>query len=643
MGKGKKKTLYLVQVNSLYGDEIYFPYAAGVLQAYSLEDEIIRQNYAFEEFIYIREPIDSVLERINSPFLVGFSAYIWNYEYSKALAREIKKKYPECLIIFGGHQVPPGTDLLVEEKSVDILFHGEGEETFCEVLRALADDGCLEKISNISYRTESGPVSTQAAKTACIDYPSPYTTGMFDSIMQTGKYSFSAILETNRGCPYKCAFCDWGNIKATVRLFPLERVRQEIEWIAKNKIEYCYCADGNFGLFERDIQIVDMIIDANKKYGYPQKFQATYTKNNSATVFLINKKLNEAGMSKGATLSFQTMSKVALKNIGRENMPLEEFTKLMAMYNEADIPAYSELILGLPGENYDSFRNGLEELLESGQHMSINIFNCEVLVNAPMGDENYLREHGIKTMRTTIHQYHCKPIDNDLGEYTNIVVATNSMSTAMWKDSNMLGVCVRSFHNLGLLQCFAIYLYHERGVRYTDFYEALLVWAEKHKSTVVGRAFAWLEKKYDDILEGNGTLTYYNEEFGDLTWPLEEGLFLQIIYECEKFYEEIVEFLTGYGFSKDLFENLLRYQTNVIKKPGGKDTTLVFDYDFASYFAKIYENLYSPLIKEKTEILFKSPNLPDNWVDFSREIVWFGRKGGKIINNTERVLLPHEQ
>jgi radical SAM superfamily enzyme YgiQ (UPF0313 family) len=628
-----KRKIYFVQVNSVYGNEVYFPYAAGVLAAYALEDETVRNSFIFEKIIYIREDAGDAAEKMTEPFLVSFSTYVWNFEYSKSLACEIKKRYPECIIIFGGHQVPVGFQLLEEYHYIDILNHGEGEESFCELLKALADDGRIDKVPNISYRTESGPVSTPPAKTVCIDYPSPYLSGIFDSIMEPGGYSFSAILETNRGCPNKCAFCDWGNVKATVRLFPVERVQQEIEWIAKHKIEYCYCADGNFGLFERDEQIVDMVIDAKKKYGYPKKFQATYAKNKSGVVYSINKKLNDAGMSKGATLSFQTMSKIALKNIGRENMPLEEFTSLMAMYNEAQIPAYSELILGLPGENYDSFRNSLDNLLESGQHMSINIFNCEVFVNAPMGNTDYIREHGIKTVRTSIHQYHCKPLEGNIDEYTNIIVSTASISTAMWKMSNMLGVCVRSFHNLGLLQCFAIYLYYERGIRYTDFYEALLKWAQNNPETVAGKAFGWLGKKYDDILEGHGTLTYYDKKFGDLTWPLEEGLFLQVIFKNESFYNEIRDFLSVYDIEEKVFNDLIQYQINIIKRPGAGDVTLTLGFDFASYFAEIYENLYSTLLEGNVKIRIEGVKLPDSWPDFAREIVWFGRKGGRMINN----------
>ena len=85
------------------------------------------------------------------------------------------------------------------------------------------------------------------------------------------------------------------------------------------------------------------------------RFDVTYAKGREDAVFTTAKKLFDAGLFKGPSLSFQTLSPEALENIGRSNMPLESFTSLLARYKEAGIPAYSEMILGLPGETYESF------------------------------------------------------------------------------------------------------------------------------------------------------------------------------------------------------------------------------------------------------------------------------------------------
>ena len=124
----KRKNVYLVQINSVYGNEVYFPYAAGVLAAYALEDETVRENYIFNKIVYVREEAEAAVENMEEPFLVGFSTYIWNFEYSKFIACELKNRFPECLIVFGGHQVPEGVQLLEDYPYIDILQHGEGEE-----------------------------------------------------------------------------------------------------------------------------------------------------------------------------------------------------------------------------------------------------------------------------------------------------------------------------------------------------------------------------------------------------------------------------------------------------------------------------------------------------------------------------------
>ncbi|MBR3620202.1 MAG: radical SAM protein, partial [Clostridia bacterium] len=378
------KNIYMVQPNSQYGNSVYFPYAVGSLIAYAFKNEEIKKEYDFISFFYKKENIEECIKQIDSPFVVGFSCYVWNYEYNKAFARAIKEKWPECRIIFGGHQVNEKSGIL-EEDYIDYIILGEGEQSFESLLLALAGKCDIKSIPNLMYREDGVFTSTEKMLTQIPHRVSPYVEGYFDEIVKNEELEFSAILETNRGCPNRCAFCDWGNIKSRVRLYNMELVKKEIDWFSENRIEYVYAADANFGLFPRDEEIIDYIIQKHSENGYPQKFQATYSKNNPEVVFRINKRLHEAGMRKGATLSLQSMNEGVLKNIGRENMPLDNYKKLMGMYNTEGIAAYSEIIIGLPGETYDTMKEGIETLLECGQHSSINFFNCELLKNSIMG------------------------------------------------------------------------------------------------------------------------------------------------------------------------------------------------------------------------------------------------------------------
>lgn len=624
------KNIYMVQPNSIYGNSVYFPYAAGSLIAYIFKDETIQKNYTFKKFIYKKDDISSVLNTLNNPFVIGFSCYVWNYEYNKALAQAIKAIYPDCYIVFGGHQVNSSSDI-VNADYVDFIIQSEGEESFRKLLLCL--NGCIpvEQVPNLIYKTFDGTVKTNPIETTFIERQSPYLSGLFDELVETEELEFSAILETNRGCPNKCAFCDWGNIKSKMKSFDMSLIKAEIDWMSDKKIEYCYCSDSNFGLFPRDIEIVEYIISKHKENGYPCKFQATYSKNNPETVFNINKRLNDVGMSKGATLSFQSMSQQALNNINRKNMPLKNFLELMSLYNSNNIAAYSEIILGLPGETYDSFKEGIEQLLECGQHMAINFFNCELLANSIMSDPDYIRKYKIEYAITEQHQYHVVPTKNTIPEYSKIVVSTSTLSKEEWIACNIMHVFVRAFHNLGLLQCIAIYLHYERGIQYTDFYCDLIEWSKNNPDTICGKIYFWLDSKYREILNNSGSLTCYDPDFGELTWPLEEGSFLKVIKDYNLFYEEIQSFAGSFFDNSVLFEDILKYQAAVVKNPYHKIIRLELNYDFYQFFSGIYNGNYKPLYSQKNKIVIDSSEVSDNLIEYARNTVWFGRKGGQNI------------
>ena len=157
----------MVQPNSQYGNSVYFPYAAGSLIAYAFSDERIRSEYSFGGFVYKKLDIEKALELIDEPYFVGFSCYVWNYEYNKVLAEKIKEKYPDCKIAFGGHQVNRESDI-TESDFVDFCLLGEGEEIFKKLLLSFIGKEACENIPNIMYRKNGKLLSTPKAR---VDIP----------------------------------------------------------------------------------------------------------------------------------------------------------------------------------------------------------------------------------------------------------------------------------------------------------------------------------------------------------------------------------------------------------------------------------------------------------------------------------------
>lgn len=624
-----KKKLYFFQVNYPYGKSAHLPYTAAQLSAYAFADRAVADNFELSEIFFIRESVDGIMAKIDNPSVAAFSTYIWNSNFNKEIARRIKEKYPDCVVIFGGHHVSPGGDMLGECPYIDYLLHGEGEIIFRRLIRSLLGLENAEQIPGISMRTENGIITNPEMISDNCDYPSPYMNGYFDKILaENPDMEFMALIETSRGCPNSCAYCDWSNMKSKIRKFPLERVYGEIEWMGKNKIYGLGSADSNFGMFARDEEITDKIVEVHNKTGYPVKLQTSYAKNSNKRVFNIGQKLEKNKLSKGITLSFQSMNEVALRNIGRENISPELFSELMGYYNEAGIATYTELILGLPGETCESFVDSLNKLLELGQHNSIYVHNCEWLPCSGMGKKEYMERFAIKTTSIPLNQpHHAAGDSEEIPEMSSIVTSTYSMTEADWKKMNIFAATVQACHHMGLLQLFAIYLYSEGLSTYKKFYTSFVDWFYARPESVAGRALHNIDKNLDDVLAGRATLSCSDARFGNIMWTFEEYLFLSATYESEKFYAEAEEFLRSFGMDEDIFKELMLLQRNITKKPFAGKTQLDVSYDFLEYFRKAIDGKKIPLKKEDNTVVIDAKPF-DSWADFSRIVAWYGRKDG---------------
>ncbi len=631
-----KKNIYMIQPNYLYGNSAHLPYAAATVAAFAFSDPLINKNYKLKKIQFLREEPVTCAQQAEDPFLVGFSSYIWNFEYNLILAEKFKKYHPDCFILFGGHQVTVEGYLLSEYSFIDFLIHGEGEEPFRDLLAVLSGQTSLElnDVNNISYRKNGKVLSTPHRDYTSCDYPSPYLEGYFDSFFEDyPRLNFELMLETNRGCAYNCSYCDWGNLSSKIRQFPLERVLGELDWASRHKLEFAGCADANFGILPRDEDIIDYLINLRKTTGFPQKFQASYAKNNSERIFRIGKKLNDNKMNKGVTLAFQTLSPLASENVRRTNISMGHYSKLLSMYNEAKIPTYTELILGLPGETFESFSEGFNQLIKAGQHHSVYVHNCELLPGSVMGSKEYVEKYGISASKIPLNLPHmAAPSGTEIPEFSYIVTKTYTMDHDMWIKTNMLSNVVQCFHHMNLLQFFSIFLYHENNMEYIDFYNELLDFIENNPDTVCGSVFSDIKKQLEGILKGKGSLLFYDDNFGDISWPFEEYAFLRIVRELNKFYEDITPFLESFDIEKDIFKDLLGYQSKIIKTPKPGNFSFELKYNLNDYFSAVFRGLKPELKLQPNVLEITDDRAQSDWADYARYIVWYGRKDSKNIH-----------
>lgn len=197
------RNVYFSQPNFKFGEEkryVFFPFAAGVLAAYAWQSEIIKNNCNLGGFIYRLNSAKKQIGLFKDPWLVGFSNYLWNYKNNLELCEKLKKKYPECIMVFGGHHIPDNTSFLEKHSFIDVLIHGNGEIPFTQLLEALIENRPLDDVANISFRKKNGEIVKTERKCVVIeDYPSPYLEGFFDSLFENKPKDIvlNMILETS--------------------------------------------------------------------------------------------------------------------------------------------------------------------------------------------------------------------------------------------------------------------------------------------------------------------------------------------------------------------------------------------------------------------------------------------------------------
>lgn len=628
----KVKNVYFVQVDVSSGKNskvVYLPYTSGVIIANAFKNPVVKKAYSFKDFIFIRKNIEEVISEMENPAVVGFSNYCWNTEYHLALASEIKKVFPDCITVFGGHNIPQDTSFLEENSQVDILCFGEGEVTFGNLLEALAN-GSISDVANIAYRHEYGFAVTEKKSICRTDYASPYLDGWFDSFSEKyPDYEFNTILETSRGCPNSCAYCDWGPLKEKTRFFPLEKVLAEIEWIATHKIGFVWGADANFGIGKNDLEIADALVAAKEKYGYPERVRINYSKGNSERVREIVRRFNRKGIDReGATISLQSLSPVVLENIGRKNMSFEKFKEHFSVYHEEKLQVYSELILGLPGETYDSFVDGICKLFEMGQHFIFEVYHCIVLPNSQLGQKDYIDKHGIRTSSTEIVRFHCTADAYYIPEKTNIIIETNTMPCEMWQKSSLFTALTQAMHACGLLRCFAIYAFNELGVSYRSFYEGLMEYVENGNAPFFETLYSNVKSSFKKLSEGENP-RFFVPFVGNLVWDHYEYMFLHISGSFDMFYDEMMPYLSSVIKDKNILSQLTAYQKAIIRKPDESESECVTEYSFHDYFGSIYTGKQPQLEKGIFRTVFKDSNTVTGWEEFGKRVVWYGKMGSK--------------
>lgn len=640
------KTIGLVQINNEFSGVTYLPLTAGCLQAFAQHHAALPESYRFLLPVYKRIPVDEAVARLEGADLIGFSLYVWNRNISLEIAKRLKAKRPSTLIVFGGPEVPDRSEeFLRKYRFIDLACHNEGEQAFTHILEK-GFGGRWEEIPSVSFIAPNGEyLQTQwtARMRDLAVMPSPFLTGVFADLMRENpKQKWDGLWETNRGCPFRCRFCDWGsNTKSKVIRFELETLYKELEWFAGQQIEFIFCCDANFGILSRDVEIAKKAAEVKALYGYPKALSVQNAKNAEERIFQAQKILADAGMNKGVTLAFQSQSPEVLKAIERENISLADFRKLQKRFTENDITTYSDMIIALPLETYDSFADGVSLTIVEGQHNRIQFGNLSMMPNAPMADPDYVRQYGLKTVEVRAVTYHgvISESPDEIHETEDIIVETTTLSREDWARTRVFCWMASLLHFDKIFQIPLVILHETTGVSYRDLIEVFTEGA-LDEFPVLKEIRDFFRAKAHSILAGGIEYCPAPEWLG-IYWPADEYIFIKLCRKgkLDQFYHEAFFALKSFFRTRDLpvEEKLLReailLNRSLIKLPfQTEDIELSLSYNIFEFYRSVLRMEAAELEQRPSLCLIdRTSERWENWDDWYRFVVWYGNKKGAYL------------
>lgn len=639
----KEKVVGLVQINNSFSGQNFFPYSVGILQSYAQKYLQRPKEYEFLPQIFNRMPVQNAVKLLLGADVAFFSLYVWNQKISLEIAKNLRVRNPNVIIVFGGPQVPNRSDdFMRKHEFIDMVCHGEGETTFTAILENI--NGKNWNIApSISYRKSDGTIGTnkrteRIQKLSSI--PSPYLSGVFDEIMKANpNEQWIGLWETNRGCPFTCAYCDWGSsIHNQMFMYDIERLHNEVEWFAEHKIKFILCADSNFGIIPRDIDLARYVAKIKEVRGYPHALSVQTTKNATEQSYIVGKILSDAGLNKGISLSLQSVDPTTLHNINRSNISTETFQELQHRFTRDRVDTFTDLILGLPGETYDSYTRGVSKVIADGQHNRIQFHNLSILPNAQMGDPEYQKKFGMQTVTNNIVNIHgsINTSKDDIMETQDLVIATNSMPKKDWVRARVFAWTTGLLHFNKIFQIPLIILHEKYGLDYKEIIEQCIQNDEKNYP-VLSRITKFFIEKAQRIQKGEEEFCQ-SKEWLTMWWPADELMHITICAEniLNNFYSEAKARIFYYlneksiVFDKRMLHEAIELNKSLMKLPFQKnDQEITLSYNLWESYRSILAGEHIQIEKKTMKyVIDKTTKIWNSWEDWAREVIWWENKKG---------------
>ncbi len=327
----------------------------------------------------IEYPYRQILE-IN-PKVIGLCAYIWNIDKTLQLAKLLKERLKDALIVLGGPEVSyRAKSVLKEYDFIDCIVSGEGEKPFAKICNAIKNGITLDGIEGVSFKTDHTIIESQPYITND-EPPLPYTNDFFEQL--NGRICY---IESSRGCPYSCAFCLSGRCGG-VRFFDVEKTKHSIIKLSKSGTKTIKFVDRTFNAnLKRAKEIWGFIIENYGKEidkGVCFHFEIAGDILDSEAIEILSTAPKGLIQLEIGMQSFNPKTLEAINRKTNIERLQDNIRKLVSLRN---MHIHIDLIAGLPYENLSSFRESFNIAYSLNADM-LQLGFLKLLYGAPMREE----------------------------------------------------------------------------------------------------------------------------------------------------------------------------------------------------------------------------------------------------------------
>jgi len=301
-----------------------------------------------QEFIIQTRALDIVEQILASkPDIVGFGVYIWNIVETTNVVNLLKVIAPEIKIILGGPEVSYETEQQAIVNCADYVLTGAADLSFYQL--------CKDIINNTP--PDKKIVNSKPLELTDIELPYQYYTD--EDLTHRLLY-----VEASRGCPFKCEFCLSSLDKASVP-FALEPFLEQMEILFQRGARNFKFIDRTFNLnIKTTMQIMQFFLDKMADDLYLH-FEVVPDH--------LPRKLKEllAQFPKGSLqfeIGIQTFNTEVQANINRKQNNAKSKENLLWLRDNTAAHIHADLIFGLPGETFDTFKDSFNQLYHCLPH-----------------------------------------------------------------------------------------------------------------------------------------------------------------------------------------------------------------------------------------------------------------------------------